>query len=168
MRILNTKDAQKKYSKFSMPGFRSGSVIKRVIACMYYFFVIYFAINSIRFTLKADYVGAYDIFLAVIVELIIVAILAAPVIVIGFSDHYDWHGIKLVLIILVSWCVLFTAAQFVSTLFSDEFISSTNAGTSNTEINHSPSDAESDTRIDNDIIIDNMTDEDTKKSDAVK
>ena len=58
MRILNTKDAQKKYSKFSMPGFRSGSVIKRVIACMYYFFVIYFAINSIRFTLKADYVGA--------------------------------------------------------------------------------------------------------------
>ena len=168
MRILNTKDAQKKYSKFSMPGFRSGSVIKRVIACMYYFFVIYFAINSIRFTLKADYVGAYDIFLAVIVELIIVAILVAPVIVIGFSDHYDWHGIKLFLIIIVSWCVLFTAAQFVSTLFSDEFISSTNGGTSNTKINQTSSDAESDTRIDNDIIIDNMAEEKSKKSDAVK
>ena len=168
MRILNTKDAQKKYSKFSMPGFRSGSVIKRVIACMYYFFIIYFAINSIRLTLKADYVGAYDIFLAVIVELIIVAILAAPVIVIGFSDHYDWHGIKLFLIIIVSWCVLFTAAQFVSTLFSDEFIRSTNGGTSNTEINQTSSDAESDTRIDNDIIIDNMAEEKSKKSDAVK
>lgn len=168
MRILNTKDAQKKYSKFSMPGFRSGSVIKRVIACMYYFFVIYFAINSISFTLKADYVGAYDIFLAVIVELIIVSILVAPVIVIGFSDHYDWHGIKLVLIILVSWCVLFTAAQFVSTLFSEEFINSTNRGTSNTEIDTTTSDAQSDPRIDNDIIIDNMTEEDTKKSDATK
>ncbi len=168
MRILNTKDAQKKYSKFSMPGFRSGSVIKRVIACMYYFFVIYFAINSISFTFKADYVGAYDIFLAVIVELIIVSILVAPVIVIGFSDHYDWHGIKLVLIILVSWCILFTAAQFVSTLFSEEFINSTNRGTSNTEIDTTTSDAQSDPRIDNDIIIDNMTEEDIEKSDATK
>lgn len=168
MRILNTKDAHKKYSKFCLPGFRSGSVVKKIIACMYYFFVLFFAINSIRFTLKADFVGANDVFLAIIVELIIVLIMLAPVIIIGMSDHYDWHGIKLVLIILIAWCVLFTAAQFVSTLFSEEFINSTNSNSSHDVIPSDSinSDAQSDIRIDNDIIIDNMTQIDENKSDA--
>jgi len=127
MRILNTKDYNKHSGKFSLPGFRTGSLIKKLIACFYYILILVFAINSIRLTVSGDFGSGTDILLAVVVELLIVLILAAPVIVIGFSNHYDWHGIKLVLIILISWCVLFTVAQFASTLFSDEFINSTNS-----------------------------------------
>ena len=90
-------------------------------------------------------------------ELLIILILVAPVIVIGFSDHYDWHGIKLVLIILVSWCVLFTAAQFVSTFFSEEFINSTNSYSESYKEQSSESSGENvNTEIDKDIIKDNI------------
>ena len=127
MRILNTKDYNKHSGKFSLPGFRTGSLIKRIIACFYYVLVLVFAVNSIRLTVSGDFGNSMDVFLAIVVELLIVMILVAPVIIVGFSNHFDWHGIKLFLIIMVSWCVLFTAAQFVSTLFSEEFINSTNS-----------------------------------------
>lgn len=159
MRILNTKDYKKNYSRFSMPGFRSGSLLKRIVACFYYFFVLLFAINSIRLTVSGDFGGAYDVFLAIVVEAIIILILLVPVLVIGFSDYYDLHGIKLFLIIAVSWCVLFTAAQFVSTLFSDEFIKSTNvySESESTVPSSAPDETENvKTEIDKDIIKDNI------------
>lgn len=157
MRILNTKDYNKHSGKFSLPGFRTGSLIKKLIACFYYVLILVFAINSIRLTVSGDFGSTADIALAVVVELLIILILAAPVIVIGFSDHYDWHGIKLVLIILVSWCVLFTAAQFVSTLFSDEFINSTNSYSENEREQTPQSSGENvNIEIDKDIIKDNI------------
>ena len=157
MRILNTKDFNKHSGKFSLPGFRTGSLIKKLIACFYYVLILVFAINSIRLTVSGDFGSGRDIFLAVVVELLIILILVAPVIVIGFSDHYDWHGIKLVLIILVSWCVLFTAAQFVSTFFSEEFINSTNSYSESYKEQSSESSGENvNTEIDKDIIKDNI------------
>ncbi len=157
MRILNTKDFNKHSGKFSLPGFRTGSLIKKLIACFYYVLILVFAINSIRLTVSGDFGSGIDIFLAVVVELLIILILVAPVIVIGFSDHYDWHGIKLVLIILVSWCVLFTAAQFVSTFFSEEFINSTNSYSESYKEQSSESSGENvNTEIDKDIIKDNI------------
>lgn len=158
MRILNTKEAEKKYGRFSLPGFRSGSVIKRIIACLYYFFVLVFAVNSIRLTTSGTFGNSTDVFLALVVEFIIILILLVPVIAIGFSDYYDWHGIKLFLIIMVSWCVLFTAAQYLSTMFSQEFINSTNGviETKEQTSGGATSDAEPGIEIDGDIIIDNM------------
>lgn len=157
MRILNTKDYNKHGGKFSLPGFRTGSLIKKLIACFYYVLILVFAVNSIRLTVSGDFGSGTDIFLAVVVELLIILILVAPVIVIGFSNHYDWHGIKLVLIILVSWCVLFTAAQFVSTLFSDEFINSTNSYSESESQQTPQSSGENiNTEIDKDIIKDNI------------
>lgn len=158
MRILNTKDCNKHSGKFSLPGFRTGSFFKKIIACFYYVLVLVFAINSVRITVSGDFGGGTDIFLAVVVELLIVLILITPVIAIGFSDYYDWHGIKLFLIILVSWCVLFTAAQFVSTLFSESFINSTNSSFTGS-VGKVVSDGTQDNvnmEIDKDIIKDNI------------
>ncbi len=158
MRVLNTRDNQKNYSKFSLPGFRSGSFTKKLIACMYYLSVLFFAVYSIWLTVSADFANAGDVFLAVILELLIVLILLTPVIAVGFSDYYDWHGIKLVLIILISWCVIFTAANYLSSLFSDEFIRSTNSSVSTEQI---PSDSSvkepsGGPVVDDDIIKDNI------------
>ena len=158
MRVLNTKDYNKHSGKFSLPGFRTGSLFKKIIACFYYVLILFFAINSIRLTVSGDFVSGADVFWAVVVELLIVMILIAPVIVIGFSNYYDWHGIKLFLIILVSWCVLFTAAQFVSTLFSEDFIKSTNSSFigSAGEILSDGSEENVNPEIDKDIIKDNI------------
>ena len=157
MKVSNTRD-KKDYSKFSLPGFRSGSLTKSIVACIYYFFVLVSTVYSIWFTLSGDFANASDVALAIIVELLIVCIFISPVIIIGFSDYYDWHGIKLVLIILISWCVLFTVANYVSSLFSAEFINSTNSEASAGEI---PSDSSSEydkdePTVDNDIIKDNI------------
>ncbi len=157
MRILNTKDYNKHSGKFSLPGFRTGSLFKKIIACFYYVLVLVFAVNSIRLTVSGDFGNGMDVFLAIVVELIIIMILVAPVIVIGFSDHYDWHGIKLFLIIMVSWCVLFTAAQFVSTLFSEEFINSTNSYSGTSDEQPGQSSGENvNPEIDEGIIKDNI------------
>jgi MFS family permease len=157
MRVLNTKDTNKKFKTFSLPGFRSGSLVKKIIACLYYLSVIFFAIYSISFTLTADYSSPMDVFLTVILEIVIVLILIAPVIVVGFSDHYDWHGIKLVLIILVLWCVLFTLANYISTLFSTEYIDSTNSDEKSEEVSSdSYNDVEQNLEIDDDIIKDGI------------
>lgn len=158
MRTLNTKDTRHNYKSFSWPGFRSGSLMKKIIACFYYLSVIFFTVYSVWLTLSADFANGKDIILTLVLELIIVLIMMSPVIAIGFSDHYDWHGIKLVLIILLSWCVLFTVANYISTLFSPEFINSTN---SNGSLGDVTSDGnvlagETDPQIDDDIIIDNI------------
>lgn len=166
MRILNLSDAAKQYSKFSIPGFRSGSLIKKLIACMYYFSVIFFLISSIVMTVSADISCFTDVILSVVVILIIFLILVSPVIIIGFSDYYDWHGIKLFLIIMVSWCVLFTAANYVSSCFSPEFIKSTKPTKSHSQTN-SDGDEKSDsspTKIDSDIIIDNIDEVDAQNA----
>lgn len=158
MRILNLQDPAKQYSKFSVPGFRSGSFIKKIIAVMYYFSVVLFTILSIYQTVSADFYDARDIILAVVVELIILLILVVPIIIVGFSDYYDWHGIKLFLIIMVSWCILFTAANYVCTLFSDDFIKSTNPTKSSVEVlsDGVKKNQSDETKIDDDIIIDEL------------
>ncbi len=157
MRVLNTRD-KKTYSKFSVPGFRTGSLVKKIIACFYYLSVLFFTVYSLWFTLSGDFANGFDVILAVIVELLIVGILIAPVIALGFSDYYDWHGIKLVLIVLISWCVLFTAANYVSSFFSSEFINSTNMGTTTEEIlsDSSSQNEKEEPLVDNDIIKDNI------------
>ena len=74
-------------------------------------------------------------------------------------NSFSCKSIKLFLIILVSWCVLFTAAQFVSTLFSDEFIKSTNIYSENDgdiSSNSGGETGELTTDIDKDIIKDNI------------
>lgn len=153
MRILNLRDADKKYRKFSLPGFRSGSIIKKIIAFLYYFFVLILLINSISETVSYDFIHTSDVVLAVIVELLIFFILLAPVIAIGFSDYYDWHGIKLFLIIMVSWCALFTIASYVSTFFSEDFIGSNELISETESINESGAES---TELDSDLINDNI------------
>ncbi len=135
-----------------MPGFRSGSVIKKILAFLYYFFVLILFINSVTGTLSYDFVHTSDIAFAVIVELLIIMILVAPIIVIGFSDYYDWHGIKLFLIIMVSWCALFTVALYASTFFSEDFIGAKEIISTSTDNKDS---AES-TELDSDLINDNI------------
>lgn len=128
MRVLNTNVNQrpKKYSRFSVPGFRSGSIIKKLIATVYYCFVVVF-MCTLTFTFsKGDFSGVGDVLLLIAVEVVIFGIVATPVIAIGFSDHYDWHGIKLFLIIIVPICVLWTLGQWMCTLFSMQYIESVN------------------------------------------
>lgn len=128
MRVLNTNinQRQKKYSRFSLPGFRSGSLIKKLIATCYYCFMVVF-MCTLTFTFgKGDFSGVGDVLLLIGVELVILGIIAAPVLAIGFSDHYDWHGIKLFLIVMVPVCVLWTMGQWMCTLFSMEYIESVN------------------------------------------
>lgn len=128
MRVLNTNVKPKpEGSKFSWPGFRSGSVVKKVIAIMYYFMMVVIPIYRCITVLRVcEFGGIGDVCLFIIAELMIVAVFAAPVLALGFSEHYDLHGIKLFLTVLVSWCVLITAVQWVGTLFSTTFIQSTN------------------------------------------
>lgn len=158
MRILNLREAEKKYGRFSLPGFRSGSVIKKIIACIYYFFILVFTVNSIMTTVSADFANTSDVVLAIIVELVIVLIMLTPVVALGFSDYYDLRGIKLFLTIMISWCILFTVAQFLSTMFSQDFINSTNGvvTTKETESSGEDSAAMPGIEIDDDIIINNM------------
>ncbi len=153
MRILNLRDANKKYRKFNLPGFRSGSFIKKIIAFLYYFFILILLINSIASTVSYDFHHTSDIVLAVIVEFLILLILLTPVIAVGFSDYYDWHGIKLFLIIMISWCALFTVASYASTFFSDEFIGTDDIISTNSETGSASIES---TELDSDLIKDNI------------
>ena len=127
MRVLNTNlNSTKKYSRFCLPGFRSGSLFKRIVALFYYFFVLIFMCVLTVTYCKGTFSGAGDVFTLILTELIILAIFLTPVIAIGYSDHFDWHGIKLFLIIMVPWCVLFTLGNWVGTLFSMSYIESVN------------------------------------------
>ncbi len=127
MRVLNTNiNPNKKYSRFTVPGFRSGSTFKRIVAMFYYFFVLIFMCVLTTTFADGDFSGAGDVLLLIAVELVVLAIFLTPVVAIGFSEHYDWHGIKLFLIIMVPICVLFTLGQWLCTLFSIEYIESVN------------------------------------------
>ena len=128
MKTVNTnrRSNAKEYSRFSVPGFRSGSIVKKFIAVMYYCIVFVSMCRIIATYVGGDFSGAGDVFVFLGVILVLLAIFLTPVVVIGFSDHYDWHGIKLVLLILTPWCVLFTLGNYLSTLFSEGFIYSVN------------------------------------------
>lgn len=161
MRILNTDLKNTKIGKFTLPGFRSGSVLKKIIACLYYFSVMIFMIvYTITFIKKANFAAGYDLVFFALSLLLLFAIFLTPVIAIGLSDYYDWHGIKLFLIIMISWCILYTACMWIGTLFSDEFLNSVNSSDSitvNTEkSDNKPAD------IDSEIINKNINE--SKKS----
>lgn len=144
MKTINTnrKTNVKEYSRFSVPGFRSGSIIKKFIAIMYYCTVFVSMCSIVITYLSGDFSGASDVALFVAVSLIILLIFLTPVIVIGFSDHFDWRGIKLVLLILTPWCVLFTLGNYLSTLFSESYIYSVNPSQQNIETTEDSSDGE--------------------------
>ncbi|MBE7050801.1 MAG: hypothetical protein E7394_08605 [Ruminococcaceae bacterium] len=144
MKTINTnrKTNVKEYSRFSVPGFRSGSIIKKFIAIMYYCTVFVSMCSIVTTYLSGDFSGASDVALFVAVSLIILLIFLTPVIVIGFSDHFDWRGIKLVLLILTPWCVLFTLGNYLSTLFSESYIYSVNPSQQNIETTEDSSDGE--------------------------
>ena len=144
MRTINTnkKTNAKKYSRFSVPGFRSDSIIKKFIAIMYYCTGLVRMCSIIMTYLSGEFSGAGDVVLFVAVSLIILMIFLTPVIVIGFSDHYDWRGIKLLLLILTPWCILFTLGNYLSTLFSKSYIYSVNPAMQNIETTEVSSDAE--------------------------
>lgn len=170
MRVLNTKDNKKKYSRFSLPGFRSGSIIKKVIACLYYLAVLFFTVSMIVAAVEYDFKNSADAILLVVMYVVLILIMLTPVIAIGLSDYYDWHGIKLFLIIMVSWCILFTLSNYVSSLFSEEFIKSSkpmnpNLGVVSDGNGNQTSDG---TKIDDDVIRDNIPESDFQKSDASK
>ena len=142
-----------------MPGFRSGSMVKKLVACMYYFFVLVLFVVSIVFTVKYDFNDTRDFILAIVVELLILAMLLTPVIVIGLSDYYDWHGIKLFVIIMGTICVLYTVANYSTTLFSDEFINSANPSVSDVQSTSDGNKVGSDSNIiDDDIINEHVED----------
>ena len=121
MRTLNTKaESNRKLSRFSLPGFRSGSLIKKIIACVYYCFVFFNVIvNGFRTALQMDFQGGSDVILFVLFMLFAIGAFIAPVIVIGVSDYYDIHGIKLILAVVALMSVCMTCAMFVSSYFSD-------------------------------------------------
>lgn len=127
MRVLNTNvNHNKKYSRFAVPGFRSGSLFKRIVALFYYCFVLIFmCVLTINFA-SGDFSDAGDVLLLIAVELVILAVFLTPVVAIGLSDHYDWHGIKLFLVIMIPVCVFITLGQWMCTLFSIEYIESVN------------------------------------------
>ncbi len=135
MKTINTnrKTNVKEYSIFSVPGFRSGSIIKKFIAVMYYCTVFISMCTIVTTYLSGEFSGALDVLLFVAVSLIILLIFLTPVIVIGFSDHFDWRGIKLLLLILTPWCILFTLGNYLSTLFSEDYIYSVNPAMQNIE-----------------------------------
>ena len=163
MRVLNTNlnQRQKKYSRFSVPGFRSGSIIKKLIATVYYCFIVVF-MCTLTFTFaKGDFSGIGDVLLLVAVELVIFGIIATPVIVIGFSDHYDWHGIKLFLMIMVPICVLWTLGQWLCTMFSMPYIESVNPAERRIEeIVETEETAGSDASIDASVVEKEISEED--------
>lgn len=155
MRVLNTDVNRTKIGKFTLPGFRSGSVFKRIIACLYYFSVIVFmVVYSVTFAQKAEFAKGYDMIYFVLSLLLLFMIFLTPVVVIGLSDYYDWHGTKLFLIIMVAWCVLYTACMWVGTLFSDVFLESVNSTDSIKVNSENKNDEISD--IDNEIIKKNI------------
>ena len=155
MRVLNTNlnQRQKKYSRFSVPGFRSGSLVKKIIAMAYYCFVVVFMCTLTLTFAKGDFSGVGDVLLLALVELVILAIITTPIIVIGFSDHYDWHGIKLFLLIMVPICVLWTLGQWLCTLFSMPYIESVNPSERRIEeVIETDEDAASDATIDAGVV----------------
>ncbi len=121
MRILNTNaENNKKISRFRLPGFRSGSLAKKIIACVYYCFVFFNVIvNGFRTALQMDFQGGADVCLFALFMIFALAAFLAPVIIVGISDYYDIHGIKLVLAVVALMSVCMTCAMFVSSYFSD-------------------------------------------------
>ena len=127
MRVLNTNTQPKtNFGRFAIPGFRSGSTVKKVIALMYYFFVLILMLTITFAYLSGEFDGGRDVLAFVATILIIFAILITPILAIGFSDYYDWHGIRLFLVIMVPFCVLFTLGNYVGTMFSETYINSIN------------------------------------------
>ncbi|MBQ4631593.1 MAG: hypothetical protein IJB70_11485 [Clostridia bacterium] len=125
VRTLNTNaKAKQSYSKFEMPGFRSGSIVKKFFALLYYCYAGFSIIKWIAAFLQGDFSGASDVFGFIIVGLAIIAVFLVPVIAIGVSNYYDWHGIKLFLIIMTAICVLSTVAIFSTNLFSKQYVES--------------------------------------------
>ena len=125
MRTLNTNVKHRKQnSKFSLPGFRSGSIVKKFFAILYYCYAVVSIIKWIASFIQGDFSGAGDVFGFIIVGLAIIAVFLTPVIAIGVSDYYDWHGIKLFLIIKVAICIFSTVAIFCTNLFSMQYIES--------------------------------------------
>ncbi len=127
MRVLNTNiDPRKKFRRFSLPGFRSGSTFKKVIALLYYFSVIAF---MTRLTIEysgGDFKGAGDVLILALIELSLLCMFLTPVVLIGLSNHYDWHGIKLFIIVMVPVCLFSTLGQWLGTYFSKQYIESVN------------------------------------------
>lgn len=125
MRTLNTNvKHNKQNTKFAMPGFRSGSIVKKFFALLYYCFAIYKIIDWVIFFSKGDFNGGMDIFAFVFVAVMIIAVFLVPVVVIGVSNYYDWHGIKQFMIIMVSICIISTVAVFTTNMFSKQYINS--------------------------------------------
>lgn len=127
MRVLNTNINQsKKFKRFTLPGFRSGSIFKKIVALFYYFFVIIFMCSLTMKFAEGKFSGVGDVLVLIAVELSILLFLLTPVVAIGYSEHYDWHGIKLFLIIMVPLCILSSLGQWLCTLFSIQYIESVN------------------------------------------
>ena len=127
MRVLNTNiDPIKQFKRFTFPGFRSGSVIKGIIASVYYFFVLVFMCSITITYLSGKFSGAKDVLVFIAVELSLLAMFLSPVIAIGYSRHFGWNGIRLFLIIMVPICVFSTLGNYLSTLFSTQYIESVN------------------------------------------
>lgn len=125
MRTLNTNvKYRKQNSIFSLPGFRSGSIVKKFFALLYYCFAAVSYVKWFISWIGGDFSGAGDIFGFILLALMILGVFLTPVIVIGVSDHYDWHGIKLFLIVMISVCALSTVALFSTSLFSNEYYES--------------------------------------------
>ncbi|MBQ4526688.1 MAG: hypothetical protein II998_01310 [Clostridia bacterium] len=127
VRILNTDvKKQQSYSKFQVPGFRSGSIIKKFFALLYYCVAASSVISMTVTYIKGDFTGMGDVMTLIAAELLVIAVFLTPVLAIGFSNHYGWHGPKLFLIIMIPVCILGTMASYVSTLFSLEYMYSVN------------------------------------------
>lgn len=152
MRILNTNETTKKsFSKFELPGFRSGSIVKKFIAIMYYVFVVVFMINMVHQYSKGDFTSWVDIVAFVNMMVLFLLVFLTPVICVGMSNHYDLHGIKLFLAIMVPLCLIITLNNFNMSLFSKEYIESISKDTIVTDT-LSDSSAQSDISIDKEII----------------
>jgi len=165
MSTLNTKsENNKKISRFSVPGFRSGSFIKKLIACVYYCFVFFYVIvNGCRTALQMDFQGATDVFLFVMFLLFAVGAFMAPVIIMGISDYYDIHGIKLILAIVALMSVCMTCAMFVSSYFSDELKGiNTELEQSVSESSQNSSESEPTPELENALVKENIENSDDK------
>ncbi len=127
MRVLNTNiDPSKKFKRFSIPGFRSGSLFKKIVALLYYFFVLIFMCSLTVSFADGKFSGVGDVLVLIAVELSILLVFLTPIVAIGYSNHFDWHGIKLFLIIMVPVCIFSTLGQWLCTLFSMQYIESVN------------------------------------------
>ena len=127
MRVLNTNIyPSKKFKRFTWPGFRSGSTFKRIVAMFYYFFVFIFMCSVTVNYAGGKFSGTSDILVLIGVELSLLLMFLSPVIALGYSEHFNWHGIKLFLIIMVAFCFFSTLGNWLSTLFSIEYTESVN------------------------------------------